>query len=337
MFFSDAQPKVLIIDEAHKLIPTLRLLISRRFSRTKYSWPKMDSIEQLADWSMEKAKDYEALGVLYKSRNDLRKAAINFSKAKNLRGLSKTVAANPDDFIYYEDKDDLVVEPVEVPRSIIEDVLGDATHIILMSATIPKRWAKQILGSRPFEYLELDSPIPKEQRKIVFYPAGLKASSEPAIIAAWVKKHQEQYHGNAVLHTTYSMGPRLVPYFQGAHLHTSGTKSATLKAFKQDGGLWIAAGVSEGIDLAGDLARLCLVPYLPFQNRESPLVKAVMARDPKAYFLETAIALVQQAGRTTRGPEDWSVTVVGDSRLPWLIKQVRYELPKYFIEAIEWR
>jgi Rad3-related DNA helicase len=100
--------------------------------------------------------------------------------------------------------------------------------------------------------------------------------------------------------------------------------------------LWIAAGASEGIDLAGDTARVNLIPVLPFANNREPLGAALFERDSYNYYLETAIQFIQQAGRTTRGIEDWSVTVCGDNRMSWLLRKVEKDLPRSFKEAIRW-
>ena len=133
------------------------------------------------------------------------------------------------------------------------------------------------------------------------------------------------------------MGLELAKFFPGALVHTKQTKQSTLRDFKRRGGLWIAAGAAEGIDLAGDAGRVNLVPILPFANNRSPLGSALFERDPFNYYLETAVQFVQQCGRTTRGSDDWSVVICGDNRLTWLLQKCDKELPKYFKEQIVWR
>jgi Rad3-related DNA helicase len=134
------------------------------------------------------------------------------------------------------------------------------------------------------------------------------------------------------------MGKALSKYFPDAHLHTPDTKASTLKAFKKTGGLWIAAGCAEGIDLAGDHARLNLVPIVPFANLGDPLVKARLAQPGGQvdYTMDAMITLIQQIGRSTRGSDDYSVSVCGDNRLAGLIAKLPNQLPKSFLEAIKW-
>ena len=323
---------VVIVDEAHKLIDFLRLLISYKFSKLKYNPPANAD----ARWIASKASEYNRVGSVYKERKEVKKAAAAFQKGKRLAVLAKLLEDKPDDFVTYFEGDNWVIEPVEVPRSVIERALGKAKKVILLSATIPPKWAKQILGHRSFQYLDLPSPIPKESRKVVFRPSGLTAKSSPADVAKWIKQQLERYPGNAIVHVTYSMGLALAPYFPDAHIHTKQTKQSTLNRFKVHGGLWIAAGASEGIDLAGEFGRVNLVPILPFANNRNPLGQEQFKRDPGNYYLETAVGFIQQAGRTTRGVDDWSVTVCGDNRLTWLLQKCDRELPKYFKEQIVW-
>lgn len=323
---------VVVVDEAHKLLEFLRLLINYKFSKSRYNPPK----EPNAAWIRSKERYYRSLGSTYAERKEVKKASMAFQSAKRLKRIADLLETNPDNFVTYWRDDDWYVEPIDVPREVIERALGGAEKVVLLSATIPSKWAKTILGHRKFEFLDLPSPIPKENRKIVFDPAGLKASSEPQAIALWIKKQLERYKGNAIVHTTYSMGLALSKYFPDAFVHTKQSKQRTLREFRLQGGLWIAAGASEGVDLPGDVARLNLIPVLPFANNREPLGKALFERDPYDYYLQTAIQLVQQCGRTTRGVDDWSVTVVGDTRMSWLLQKVKADLPKSFGEAIVW-
>ncbi len=331
--YSDADPSVIVVDEAHKLDDFMRLLIGYRFNSLKYSPPKDANWE----WVASKAAEYKSIGSIYQERGELKKAAQSFQRARSLRNISKTLKESPENFItYFEEDGTWVVEPLEVPASVYNKLFGRA-KVILLSATIPPKWAKQVLGQRQFKYLDLPSPIPKENRKVLARYTGLKASSSPLEIAQWIKTQLKEFKGNAIVHTTYSMGLELAKFFPDALVHTKQTKLSTLRKFKRHGGLWIAAGASEGIDLSGDTGRVNLIPVIPFENNKTPVGEALFKKDEEEYYLKAAVALIQQAGRTTRGIDDWSVTVVGDNRMTWLLKKCEKELPKSFKEAIVWR
>ena len=78
--FSGNFTETVIVDEAHKLESFLRLLISYKFSQTKYSPPKTAD----AAWVTRKAQEYNSLGSLYKERKELKKAAQAFQQGKRL-------------------------------------------------------------------------------------------------------------------------------------------------------------------------------------------------------------------------------------------------------------
>lgn len=326
------QGRTVIIDEAHKLTEFLRLLISYKFPKARYKPPAEPSVE----WIRTQERYYRKLGEAAAEQGDYEKSAKCKQNAACLSRIAGTWEDNPAGFITYWTEDAWCIDPLDVPRDVIERALGGAEKVILLSATIPPRWAKQILGHRKFQFLDLPSPIPKENRKIVFDPAGLKASSEPQAIALWIKRQLERYQGNAIVHTTYSMGLALSKFFPDALVHTKQTKQSTLREFKRRGGVWLAAGASEGIDLSGTSGRVNLIPVLPFANNREPLGRALFERDPYNYYLETAVTYLQQCGRTTRGVDDWSVTVCGDNRMSWLLQKVKADLPKSFAEAIVW-
>ena len=330
--FGPVDANVVIVDEAHKLLDFLRLLINYKFSRTKYHPPAQPD----SAWVRSQAKRYTEIACVYRDRKETKKASLNFQSAKRLSRIADLLDSDPDSFVTYFKDGDWYVEPLNVPRDVIEKALGHADKVILMSATLPRSWAEKILGKRKYAYLDSPSPIPAENRKVVFAPGQLKASSHPAEIAQWIKQQLTRYEGNAIVHTTYSMGLSLAEYFPDALVHTKKTKLSTLREFKKRGGLWIAAGASEGIDLAGDCARVNLIPVLPFANNKEPLGAALFERSSYQYYLETAIQFVQQCGRTTRGIEDWSVTVCGDNRLSWLLQKTAKDLPDSFRKAIIW-
>ena len=321
-----------IVDEAHKLIDFLRLLIGYSFPKTRYNPPTQPDV----NWVRSQVKVYNSIGSKHKLHKDVKKASLAFQSAKRLKRVVDLLEGDPESYVTYWKDQAWIVEPVHVPRDVIERVFGDAKRIILMSATLPKLYAHELLGGREFRYLDSPSPIPKENRKILADAAGLTAGSTPLEVAQWIKKQLERYQGNAIVHLTYTMGLEVAKFFPQAHIHTKQTKQRTLDDFKKHGGLWIAAGVSEGIDLAGDYGRVNLIPILPFANNRDPVGVVKFTQDPYRYYLDTAVNFIQQAGRTTRGVDDWSVTVCGDSRLIWLLRMVEKDLPRSFKESIKW-
>lgn len=123
-----------------------------------------------------------------------------------------------------------------------------------------------------------------------------------------------------------------------AIVHTgSHDKDEAMKRFKKEGGIWIAPGCAEGIDLPDEECRLNLIPVLPFANIGDPVVEARRRRyGMKQYERQTLLTFMQQVGRSTRGEQDYSTTVVGDSRVVRLLKAHKSDIPESFLEAVEW-
>jgi Rad3-related DNA helicase len=68
-----------------------------------------------------------------------------------------------------------------------------------------------------------------------------------------------------------------------------------------------------------------------------PVVKRRMAKESNKYYdLETLKTLIQQVGRSTRGVDDYSTTIIGDKGLGRLIHKWKDELPKGFLKSITW-
>jgi Rad3-related DNA helicase len=100
----------------------------------------------------------------------------------------------------------------------------------------------------------------------------------------------------------------------------------------------LASGCSEGVDLPGDVCRVNIVPLLYRLNIGDAVIKKRMAKEDgrQWYNYETVKALIQQAGRSTRGTEDYSITYVLDPALPRLILDKSLEIPQSLKESIVW-
>lgn len=345
LFFLRVGFETTIVDECHKLPDMLELLSSMELPKSRWMYPGTD-LNRLLPWFLEMATACERTGGAYKASGNVKESVKAFAQAQKFKDLSKDVGANQSSYVIYEEekvlktkKDTyLIIRPVKLPDKYF-NMVRKSKNVVLTSATIPRKRAAEILGTNDFHYLDLASPIPKEQRPILFRPQGLTSKSTAADVAAWIKTQRKEFAGNTIVHLTYAMAKAVHQYFPTALIHTAETKADTLKKFKAEGGLWLAAGCAEGIDLPGDEARLNLIPILPFANLGDHVIKARMALPGGSsdYALNMLITTIQQVGRTTRGETDSSVTIIGDNRLAENVGRLRNELPRSFIEAIKWQ
>jgi Rad3-related DNA helicase len=351
LFYSKQAPHkpypTVLIDECHRLFSLLELACSDEFSHSRYKFPeKMDSVKTVADWLTKVAIQYADLAKTYRAQDNLKKAMQAAKRCTSISVLRDRMLTNPANFVFwYEERQlkngletYLKISPVEVPRGIVNEVLGPYEDLIITSATLPQRWARKIFGTDDFEYKELDSPIPVENRPVYVKPAGLTAKSDPSEVAAWIKQQMSQHPGNTIVHVTYSMAKALTRFFPHALTHTAETKDAVMARFKAEGGMWLAPGCAEGIDLPGKQGETNLIPILPFANIGAPIVAARMAlpMGRADYELDTLVNTIQAAGRTTRGADDRSTTVIGDARIMRLIQTHKTQIPRSFVEAVKY-
>lgn len=360
-FYSDAEsPEVLVIDEAHKLVEMLMLLSGVSFRKGRYAYPEITSEEKLIAWLETVTKGLRELRARYKEQlrdKELEKKTLITLKKDlvvvdqeltRIAFVIRSLNESPESFVFYTEKtkyrgkvDELLhVKPISPTPQLLHTILG-SKKLILLSATLLESdvWD---LGITDYRYLDVDSPIPVESRKVIYDPApvdmGYKTSASD--IAKWIRVQLDKFPGrNTIVHVTYGWAEKLKPYFPEALFNTSATKNSVLSQFKRDGGLWIAAGCAEGIDLPGDECRLNLIPMIQRGNPYDPVTKKQLARTQGQlkYNLTSIKTLIQQAGRSTRGIDDHSITVVGDNKFGRLIMQHKRYIPKFFLNSIVWR
>ena len=233
----------------------------------------------------------------------------------------------------------LHVKPIRPPKFITNAMLN-AERIILFSGTMFDHDIEELLPGKTYEVLDLPSPIPAEQRPIIYSPVPFKMNwkTPPGDIAAEIKNILQKHPGeNTIIHVSYALSKALAPYMpEGTIVNTSDDKIEKLEQFKKEGGIFLAAGCAEGLDLKGNLCRVNIIPKLLYPNMNDPVVKKRMSQpDGDAWVnLETLKVTIQQAGRSTRTETDHSKCYVLDPGFLWRVKKYKDHLPKSFLEAI---
>jgi Rad3-related DNA helicase len=117
------------------------------------------------------------------------------------------------------------------------------------------------------------------------------------------------------------------------------TKDNKAKQFEKwtasEDGVFIGAGMTEGINLKGKLASWQIVTKCPFPSLADPAIRAKKDLDEKWYVWVTIRDVLQAYGRVCRGPEDYGKTFIVDSAFTTLYNKHRELFPKWFKEAIK--
>lgn len=345
------RPDVIIVDEAHQLRDMLMLISAKTFRQGKYNFPDTTSDHDITVWMRGQLDTLHTLfqRALASDSPDTDKVEELSREIEGIQNALWGLQENPQNYAIYvtvgtyrgKPEKYLNVTPLEPPRFLVKQLL-DCKKLILLSATLSRMDVETLLKGKPYKYLDMPSPIDKGRRTICYQPTKfpMNYKTDPADIVAHVEAVIAKYPGvNTMIHASYSLAEKMRPHFTIPVItHGVQDKNAALETFKQKGGVFLASGFAEGVDLKGDLCRLNIVPMLQRLNPFDPAVKkrSAWADGELWYDLETLKTLIQQCGRSTRGEDDWSTIVVCDPAFPRLVTKNKAHVPKSFLEAISW-
>jgi Rad3-related DNA helicase len=89
-----------------------------------------------------------------------------------------------------------------------------------------------------------------------------------------------------------------------------------------------------GIDLKDDLSRFQVIIKVPYLNTGDRWTAAKLTHNPKWYYWQTALRLIQAYGRSVRSKDDWARTYILDSAFAYFVSKNRNFLPPWFVRAI---
>lgn len=113
-------------------------------------------------------------------------------------------------------------------------------------------------------------------------------------------------------------------------------RNRILKEFTESSNniILIGASIKDGVDFKGDLCRFQIVFKVPYPQLNEQ-VKYRMDLDPKWFYYQTVMALMQAYGRGIRDVDDWCDMYIIDSSFKQLFDYNRGFFNEYFIEAIQ--
>lgn len=360
-----------VIDEADTLEGELMGLVEVRISRGRMRYLKLDppakkTVESSwGEWVDETAipRVRQALGMLPSvdspaaTPRQIREAKSLANLLESLKLLSDELADDPAAWVYdgYA-KGEVVFRPVRVAKFGERFVWRHAKRFLLMSATIIS--AQEMAESLGLEgeYAVVDVPMtfPVENRQVKVVPIAEMTNKNaekawPKMAGAIVKLLPMHPGERVLIHTvSYKLADYLWtevkngcpgrPVFRYGN---SGEKDQALQRYlATEGAVLIAPSMDRGVDLPGDACRVQVVAKVPFPNLGDKQVnKRLYTRGGQEWYaVQTVRSLVQMTGRGVRSPEDHAVTYIFDHSFTSNIwKKSRMLLPKWWVEAIDWR
>ncbi len=343
------RPRTTIVDEAHTLVNMLLLVAGDKFSSRYFRLPDTTDQLEILDWLRSQETKVRQLADHFSSQRQGERAMQALRDYTRIQTVIVGLEENPHNYVIYRERDNytkedvLHVRPLMPPRALVERVLGQG-RIVLLSATLSRLDAELLAPGEEVAYYDAASPIPVAQRPVYYRPMSGVTNSRTDVdhIAKHVADILADNPGNALIHATYAMNTRLCAALNKigvkAFANSADTKPACIERFKSKGGVFVAAGCAEGLDLPDDQCRVNIIPILPRPSPVEPAVQKWLALPGgrRRYDLETMRTVQQQVGRSTRHVRDRSRTFICDNGFPRVYGAVAEDLPKSFKDAIHW-
>lgn len=327
--------KGIIIDEAHTVAPMLLELAGYTFDGKYYNFPESFKDEtDIINWIrgefnkisllIEKAKEKEKLQLLSKG-----------VKLKNrLEPVLRALLLEPEKYHFDFDKKNKVLKvmPLFVPEELLKPY-KHADKIFLLSGTVTEE-SVRALGRGRVGYFNPKSPIEATKRQVLYRPFDFDVNerTKPETLAKGIAELVSKYRTgdeNTLIHIPYKWQDKLKPYLPSDWIfHDKKGKDKAIQQFKKSGGIFVASGCSEGVDFPNEQCRLNIIPIVNKPNIGDSYVKKRMTlADGREWYLEQVLVnTAQRIGRSTRGADDWSTTIVADPYYAKALVEHRYKL-----------
>ena len=329
-----AYNNVLVVDEAHKLINFLQ------DKETVKLWGHLDGFEEgqfrtTEDLMLWLDKHPKKGGRIEKARNQLMKEDDRYILEESIemyrghaRDCLKLIPLTP------RDNKPILWPPHRVNK------------IVLMSATFNEEDLYDLgLDRKRVCKLEIPSPIPAENRPIVFLPVANMSHKHQAAsipkVAAWVEQAMTHHISKGLLHATYSVASKLRGHLKHdrimyhTHHNIDEVYGQWLNSDPAEGKVLVGCGMTEGLSLDDDLCRWQAILKISYPNLAEPAVAAKLKQRPESYQWAAIKHVVQAAGRVCRSPEDRGITYIVDDSFSRLYKTNREMFPQFFQDALE--
>ena len=246
----------------------------------------------------------------------------------------------------------LVVQPFDI--AYIFSKLFRGSKNLFLSATIGDgEYLAKLLGLNPKHcyYIHEDSSFEKKN-----HPFILLEEAERLSTATSEKKQKtfksiedqsqifldllKQYHVRALILTSSFELANLMQELANTKklrviTHSAGKSDDAVKSFiSGQGDVLITPSAWEGISLDDDLARLCLIPKLPFPMLKDPIIQKKTKKYPQFLQNDVLIAIQQAHGRIQRNNADWGISVCFDGNFRWLTKKRAKSIEPWFSNRV---
>jgi len=342
--------KVLVIDEAHNLENELTRFIeinvseffSEKILKLKipkeiktqgqvFRWIKNEYLKKVTDKINFVSIQLEKLGITTRKLEEFKKITNHYDMlVAHQQKINRFVEIyDSDNWIFDIEKNDkykkFIFKPVDVSSYAKQYMFDYADYVIFMSATVISQESFSISLGLPYEntiYIKESSPFPKENRPVVFCPAGsmsykcidktLPVMSE--MISKIMENHSKQ---KGIIHThSLKIANYLVKSIKSKRLILAYGENREKMLQKhinsKDNTVLVSPSMAEGVDLKGKLSEFQVICKVPFPFLGDKAVKKKMNKWKWWYSTQTLRTIIQSIGRSIRSENDSAVTYILD-------------------------
>lgn len=335
---------VLVVDECHNLLPTIQDRMAIKLWQHTYKYPSnMYTAEQTLAWidSLPDTKKKNKKLKLLKEACKYQVPEYVMQRTKEWFNGKGTVRGEP------EERDLIKLLPVDISGAPPMFWPSEVKKIVLMSATIGQKDIERLgLSRKRVLFIECKSPIPAENRPILFQPITTvsRGNMEEAVdkLAEYIQD-VANYHAaeKGVVHATYQVASMLRERLRDRRFlfHSRHNKAEVYQQFRDmptdQAPILVACGMYEGIDLPEDLGRWQVLSKIPWPSLASPAVKHLADLDPEWYSWECLKTVIQACGRVCRTERDYGVSYIPDASFRRLLTDAKHLMPDFFLEALQ--
>jgi Rad3-related DNA helicase len=327
-------PDLIVIDEAHLLVDMLTYLAAQVIPVAKTNVPENAKNEgDLIKWCynrydrLKKALAVsDAPGPLWAEFERIArlKDSLEEGSQNQVFEISKAMipinGARPQKC--------LVLTPVRVPHSLIKAVT-DARKVIAVSGTMTRYDSEQLAAGRSYTYDQRPYLTPPENRPVYYSPVDPDFRKDPQVLADAILKIYSANPVPTLVHVTYEQQRVLSELLGNLRplVNNTRNKAEVKRRFIEYGGIWLAAGCAEGIDLPYETCQQMILPTLMYPDRQDLFVqkRVGLADGDHWYKLRTMQNTVQRLGRGVRAIDDKCVAHILDPTFGRLYNSIHTE------------
>lgn len=342
-FANKLHASVQIFDEAHTLVDMLGETADIKIWQREYPFPNdMQRVSDVIEWAQGYCK---TLGPDSRAGKRLRRVIKDITAVRG----DATMEYRKD--LYRGRMSNVLVVVPGVERKTPDWLWPRSTvkKMVFLSATISREDIRELgLSGKRVKFLVCPSPIPPANRPVLFRPWVNMARKYQEVslpeFARRLKVELDQRPGKGMVHIPYNLATWLHDLI-GEHprliWHDKDNKQDMLNVFRDsptdEGKVFVASGLYEGVDLPFDAARWQIIAKIPYLSLGDEKIKRRMEAYPNWYVWEALKRVIQGCGRICRDPEDFGETLIWDTNFERLYRDAKGMglVPAYFSDAVK--